>query len=705
MDAPAADDKTLRALVDRLIPADDFPSAWDAGAGDFLHRALSTDRADVAGQVWAGLGCLDEEAAARRPGSSYADLAEADQDLVLDDLAHGRTRTSWSAVGAAQFAALMSGLVAQGFYGDPGNGGNREGASWAMIGYRERPVSGDWPPSRDERLATTLPGQVAGSYDAIVIGSGAGGGVAACVLAEAGLRVLVIERGGLLGALRLDHLRAERAPWGYDRPTAAPRVGNPRVVPTHSGEALVDPSDARWSAIAFTVGGGTRVFGAQAWRFSPEDFRMASVYGVPEGSSLADWPIGYDDLEPFYDQAEWELGVCGDAAGNSAEGPRARGYPMAPMPLTTGGARLQAGAERLGLRTGPLPLLINSTERAGRPACSRCGACVGFACPSGAKNGIHNTVLPRALATGRCDLLVESQVTRITRDADGRVDGVVVAGHSPSMWRREINAGQVVVAAGAIESARLLLNSGLGSDHVGRHLQAHVYAGAIGFFDEPVQESVGPGPSIATNDWRHGNDGVIGGAMLADDFVPTPVTAWETLTEVGAIPSYGDAGKRGMRELYPRMQRVFGPVQEVPNPQARVTVDPAVHDALGSPVARLSGDIHPEDRVTARFIADRAAEWLEASGVRDVARLTADDRPEGPSGGQHQAGTLRMGDNPETSVTDCWGRVWGHDNLLVADGSVHVTNGGVNPVLTIMALAYRNAGHLVETLRAGPGRR
>ncbi|BEP14394.1 GMC family oxidoreductase [Acidothermaceae bacterium B102] len=694
--------ETLRALVDRLIPTDEYASGWDAGAGEFLDRVLAGDRAGVAATVADGLERLDAEAVARY-GTPYAELPEPEQDAVLDDLAVGQHQNPWP--GSAEFVRLMSGLAAQGFYGDPGNGGNADAVSWRMIGYRQEPAAGSWPAPRDQPLQVTPITEVAESYDAIVIGSGAGGGVAACVMAEAGWRVLVVERGSLLGVadLRLDHLRAERAPWGYDRPTAAPSKGAPRVVATAGGDAIVDPTDSRWSDNAFTVGGGTRVYGAQAWRFAPEDFRMASVYGVPEGSSLADWPIGYDDLEPFYDRAEWELGVSGDPGGDSAAGPRTRGFPMPPLPTTAGGEVLLAGARALALRTGPVPLLVNSMEYGGRPACAQCGACIGFGCPSGSKNGSHNTVLPRALATGRCDLLVDTQVTRISTDADGRVDGVVLAA-------RAVKAARVVVAAGAIESARLLLNSatdnephGLGNAHdqVGRHLQAHVYAGAIGLLDDDTQDCVGPGPSIATNDFRHGNEGIVGGAMLANDFVPTPVLAWETLTGIGAVPPYGGAGKRGMRDLYRRLLLVFGPVQEVPNPGSRVTVDAGVRDAHGVPVARLSGDIHAADRATARFVAERAAEWLRASGAREVVAINADDRPAGPSGGQHQAGTLRMGDDPTTSVTDSWGRVWGHDNLLVADGSVHVTNGGVNPVLTIMALAYRNSEHFVRAGLSG----
>jgi choline dehydrogenase-like flavoprotein len=113
------------------------------------------------------------------------------------------------------------------------------------------------------------------------------------------------------------------------------------------------------------------------------------------------------------------------------------------------------------------------------------------------------------------------------------------------------------------------------------------------------------------------------------------------------------------------------------------------------PVARLSGGIHPETGRTARFIAERTVEWLRASGAVTVHPLVLEPT-EGPSGGQHQAGTCRMGTDPATSVTDKWGRVWGHDNLVVVDGSLHVTNGGVNPVLTIMALAYRVSSRVAE---------
>jgi choline dehydrogenase-like flavoprotein len=177
--------------------------------------------------------------------------------------------------------------------------------------------------------------------------------------------------------------------------------------------------------------------------------------------------------------------------------------------------------------------------------------------------------------------------------------------------------------------------------------------------------------------------------MIANDYVPTPVLTFGYLRAAGLIGLRGSAVKAAMRQLNPRMQRVVGPVQEMTSAESRVRLDPHVVDHLGNPVARLSGRLHPEDHRIQRFLGERAAEWLAASGA--VTTVPAGPRPEayGPSSGQHQAGTCRMGTDPDRSVCDIDGRVWGHDNLRVVDGSLHVTNGGVNPVLTIYANAMR----------------
>jgi choline dehydrogenase-like flavoprotein len=260
----------------------------------------------------------------------------------------------------------------------------------------------------------------------------------------------------------------------------------------------------------------------------------------------------------------------------------------------------------------------------------------------------------------------------------------------------------VVVAAGAIESARLFLQSatveepeGIGNAHglVGRFLQGHVYTGAYGLFTDPVQDGLGPGVSVATRRLQHGNPDVIGGGMLANEFVRLPILHWYRALPPEA-PRWGAAAKRLMRDGYGRTGHVQGPVQEIPSPASRVRLSPTMRDRAGIPVAMLSGSVHPETLRTAGFLRARAAQWLEAAGA---SRVWETPLFAGLSAGQHQAGTLRMAADPRDGVTAPDGRVHGYDNLWVADASLHVTNGGVNPVLTVYALACRTAVLLTES--------
>ncbi len=396
--------------------------------------------------------------------------------------------------------------------------------------------------------------------------------------------------------------------------------------------------------------------------------------------------------------AEWEIGVAGAAGADKFASPRNKAYPLPPVESNLERVVLERGAAALGLNTFPAPFLINTVPYNGRPACGRCGMCVGFACPTDGKNGTQNTMIPRALATGHCTLMTGAIVQRIQTDQRGRASGVSFFVNDRL---QTVTAGVVVCSAGAIESARLLLNSatshqprGLGNDfdQVGRHLQGHMYSGAFGVMPESVFDGRGPGVSIATTQFNHHNQGIIGGGLLANEFIKLPALFVKWAMPPGQ-PRWGLAAKQYVRENYQRTIQVQGPIQEIPNPDARVTIDPSVRDRWGIPVVRLSGTVHPESVRAADFLRHRAEEWLAASGAK---RVWSWPPRVALSGGQHQAGTCRMGIDPRMSVTDQWGRVHGHDNLFVMDGSVHVTNGGFNPVLTIMALAYRNAMHLAE---------
>lgn len=694
--------QVLEAVLARLVPEDGYPSAVQAGAMCYVDRYLAGGAGPAWSLVEGGLAALDGEARARH-GESFVFLAAQDQDAVLRGLEAGEALGRWD-VPPAEFLAAVVEIAADSYYADPGNGGNQGAVSWQMLGY---PVPVE--PRAPGRLpaVTGSVDAVGDAYDVVVVGAGAGGGVAAYVLALSGARVLVVERGDALTAAQVpgDHLRNHRLSlFGHNTGPAV--VGNPRVMALGGRDEIVAPHQDAWNNNAMTLGGGTRVWGAQAWRMSPADFRLASTYGVPDASSLADWPVSYEDIEPYYDKVEWAMGVAG-SEGHDHMGPRRRPYPMAPLAPGLAAQRLAEGAARLGWQTGPVPLMVNAVPYNGRDACVRCSQCIGFACPVDAKTGSHNSVLADATATGRCTVLTGTRAVEILHSKSlrprpagqgaPRATGVRLVAESSPERAREVRAGAVVVAAGAIETARLLLLSGLGGPVVGRNLQGHTYVGAVGLFDDPVVEGRGPGPSIATCRFLHSNPGVMAGGMLADEFVKTPATYWHTCLPPGA-PRWGAAGKAAMRDGYRRTAHVMGPVQEIPSGSSRVTLDARVKDALGLPVARLSGHGHPDDRLAAELLARRASEWMEASGARTVwtwPRPRAETRL---SAGQHQAGTCRMGTAPATSVCDPQAVLHDCANVVLADGSVHVTNGGVNPALTIMALAWRSSEALASRL-------
>jgi choline dehydrogenase-like flavoprotein len=537
--------------------------------------------------------------------------------------------------------------------------------------------------------------------NAVVVGAGAAGGIVARELATAGLSVVLLERGKWYTAndCRKDDLRNQRTTV-LGNAFGPEDEGNPRVWVDSRGEAnVVLPSEGAYQNNAACVGGGTLSYGAMAWRFMPQDFRMRSTYGAPQGSSLEDWPIGYDDLEPFYDKAEYEIGVSGDESGNPFHGPRRRGLPMPPLPPNREFGILEPAAKRLGLHPFPIPMLRNSVPYNGRGECMRCRWCVGFACEVDAKNGSQNTVIPSALATGNCELRTQCMVREILTDERGRARGVSYFDEKGRL--QEQLSDIVVVSACAIESARLLLNSksrlfpdGLGNryDQVGRNLQGHHYTGAMGFFDFETYDDVGPGASIAISDYNHGTPGLCGGGLLANEFIRLPIHTLDRLPP--GTPRWGAGHKRAMREFHRRTMIVMGPTQQIPTADGRVTLDPAVEDQWGLPVARLSGNSHPHTFEIGEVQARRAEAWLKEAGAVETSLMAG--RPEIVSSGQHQAGTCRMGDDPHGSVVNRNCQVHDVDNVFVIDGSVHVTNGGFNPVLTIMAIAYFASDALVR---------
>ncbi|HSM49566.1 MAG TPA: GMC family oxidoreductase N-terminal domain-containing protein, partial [Draconibacterium sp.] len=402
--------------------------------------------------------------------------------------------------------------------------------------------------------------------NAIVVGAGAGGGIVAKELAVAGLSVVLFERGGW--ATYDDHDDDELI---SQRTTVLGNAFGPddkrhrRVVVYGDGSPrIVLPSEGGYSNNAACVGSGTVSYGAMAWRFMEQDFKLKTIYGPVDGSTLEDWPIDYFDLEPCYEKAEWEIGVAGEHNANPFFAPRKKPYPMPPFTYNREGNLLSDADKRLGLHPFPIPMLRNSIRYNGRPACYRMRSCVGFACPVNAKCGTHNTVIPTAIKSGNCELRIHCQVAEIMVDEKGRATGI--------KYFDENNKGQtqtadiVVVAAAAIETARLLLNSkstlfpnGAGNnyDWVGRNLQGHAYTGALGLMKDEVYDDVGPGACMAVSDFNHGNPGIIGGGALCNEFTAMPYL-FSKMRPPGA-KQWGIEHKEYQRSQFKRVIRLHGP--------------------------------------------------------------------------------------------------------------------------------------------------
>jgi choline dehydrogenase-like flavoprotein len=284
----------------------------------------------------------------------------------------------------------------------------------------------------------------------------------------------------------------------------------------------------------------------------------------------------------------------------------------------------------------------------------------------------------------------ECKVFEITTNNQGKATGVKYFDKNDKEQTQ--TADIVVVSASASETARLLLNSkskiwknGLGnsSGMVGCHLQDHAYTGACGLFDEEVYDDVGPGACIAVNNFNHTDKNIIGGGVLCNEFIRMPY-AFAGMRPPGS-KRWGKEHKDFQRNFYKKHIVVVGPVQELPRFENRVSIDPSVKDFWGIPVLRMGRERHDNDMKTAEYLSSKAVMWLREAGAKEIYKIMPGKTG---SASQHQAGTCRMGNDPKTSVTNKYGQLHDVDNVFIADGSLNVNNGGFNPALTIMMLAY-----------------
>ncbi|NNF26219.1 MAG: GMC family oxidoreductase [Gemmatimonadetes bacterium] len=538
--------------------------------------------------------------------------------------------------------------------------------------------------------------------DFVVIGSGAGGGVMAKQLSEAGFQVVVLEQGPYIRPEEFVH--DEYRIWLHSLLTGSGSDFPSTFRSSEDEEAGILPGPFGSAVYARMVGGSSVHFTGNYWRFRPVDFQEGTLTGGIDGTGLADWPITYEELEPYYSMVEWQVGVSG--APGPGDPPRSRPYPMPPLPVKSSGVLLEQGARALGWTPQPAPMAILSRSHEGRSPCIQCGWCMGYGCEVNAKSSSLASVIPKAEATGRCEIRPLSTVYRIETDASGRANQVLYFDAEGQSQAQRARA--VVLSANGAESARLLLSSdsnqfpdGLANSSglVGKYLMFNGNSSVSGLFEHPLNEYKGPGVTRVVLDEFYDSDpqrGFYGGGGLDGRTGIGPIFyAWIGTPPDG--PQWGTGFKEMLRESYTRTMDVFCHGTSLPLESNNVTLDPEVKDKWGRPAVRITYRDHDDDLAVIHWLRDRAGELLDAAGARQTWAL-----PYGPQrNGFHLLGTARMGTDPSTSVVDPYHRAHDVPGLYICDGSNLVTSGRGQPTMTIQALAFRAAEHLIEAARRG----
>ena len=506
------------------------------------------------------------------------------------------------------------------------------------------------------------------SFDAIVIGSGFGGAMAARQLVRAGWRVLMLERGGWV----------ERGPQNWAQENVGELTGHYcREAPYRQLRG------GRDLGAYFCVGGPSVFYGGVSLRFREQDFEVDREI---VGDSGARWPLGYADLEPWYAAAERILGVSGAAGEDPTEPPRSEPYPYPAADLAPVTQRLDRAARSLGFNPFRLPLAINRVAAEGRAACEACGTCDGFACAVGAKNDLATAVIGPLLKRG-LRLEADAVVTRLLTDGR-RVTGVEVAARD-SGGRTVFHTREVILAAGALATPQLLLASELarlnpGGQVIGRYLQRHYNEILFGIFPTPPNPGGGFHKQIGIHDLYFGDPlipapaGKLGGMQQ----LPTP--------PAGLVRAELPRLVGGM--VAPWIKHLTGLLvmaEDQPVYENRVLLDESATDRYGVPRLLISHRHTSRDRAAGAVLAAAARRILRRAGAlacyrHEVATFS------------HGVGTVRLGSDPYTSALDADCRFRGLENLTVVDASVMPTSASVNPSLTISAIALRAAERLAH---------
>jgi gluconate 2-dehydrogenase alpha chain len=551
--------------------------------------------------------------------------------------------------------------------------------------------------------------------DVVIVGLGAAGGTATLPLARSGLDVLALEAGGRLTPrdFHPDEVR-------NDVRNFMGRTKANGEVPTLRATAAETAGPPQVKIVMVNAVGGSSIhWTGQAWRFVPWNFRERSEtirrYGagaIPPGVALADWPVTYNEIAPFYDAVERTHGISGQAGnlrrgrdrrGNRFEGKR-RPYPLPPL-RRSGWTELMAGAaRRLDWDPFPGPAGILSRDYRGRQACDYHGFCTYNGCHVSAKASTNVTTIPLAERRKNFNVLTRARVTRILTDRDGRARGVEFVRGGETFVQP---ADAVILSTYVYENNRLLMLSrsrahpqGIGNrfDQLGKYYMAHSYLTVSGLFaGRELNLFSGTGAQFtAIDNWDadnfdHTGLGFIGGATLSSGMENKPIAQARNIPPT--VQPWGSPYKAWLKANANSVGSAFAQVPCMPYEANMLDLDPTAKDRHGLPRIRITYQLGDNENRMGAFLKPKLEAWLKEAGATET---WGGDTVFPIAVNSHAYGGTRMGSNPRSSVVNRWCQVHDVPNLFVLGGSTFPSTTSKNPTETIMALAWRSADHLAR---------
>lgn len=555
-------------------------------------------------------------------------------------------------------------------------------------------------------------------YDICIVGSGAGAGPIIYELSKAGYKVLVLEKGPWLKTedFSKDEMTATRRDaYKPNLKDECHVVERKKSDGTWSAKSTFEGSGDMWNGSA--VGGSSNFMSAYFHRLKPKDFKLLSEYGKIEGANIVDWPISYDDLEPYYAKVEEVIGVSGKVVPHKHQEPRSTpDYPHPPLTTNIVAKWFVEGGKKVGFNIVPAARGIISEPKGDRRACYHSNYCGSFGCSSDAKASSRAALINQAMDTGNCEIRPDSKVYLLETNEDKVITKAWY--YDKDDQKQSVEANLFVVAAQAVETSRLLLMSkgpqfpnGIANSNgqVGKNLLfagGGAGSGYIRFEDlseEDRKQFDIPLTFVnqALLDFYEIEDDNFGGKakggtidFLIEHSNPMP-KAFRSKYKDGTL-LYGSALKENLLDYFTKQKRVRFEVfcDWLPNNDCHVTLDSEVTDKWGDPVGRVKIGAHDQNKKVGNYLADQAVKVLENIGAKTISRSISNNPPT-----NLMAGGCRFGTDPNTSVLDPNCKAHEVDNLYVTDGSFMPTGGSVPYTFTIYANSFRVADKIIERLK------